>query len=162
MANPTSDRTTLCTLTMFTNNLLRLAFYGIVFCSLISASTCSAEETEQEISAEEVISETVGIELGEFFIRDVRGSEGVKTRVSFTLYADVPLDRETSFRALQQQYEQRIRDQVILAIRLCQTSQFQEPTLHSLKRRIGVRLRRMIPGFQAEGLMFKDFAYFND
>lgn len=120
------------------------------------------EEAKQEESMEEDASESVGVELGEFFIRDVRGSEGVKTRVSFTIFADIALENEEAFREIQTKHEQRIRDQIILAIRLCQTTHFQEPTLHSLKRRIWVRLYRMIPDFEARGLMFKDFAYFTD
>lgn len=146
-------------------SFFRYGFACLLFGSLlVSTETCTAAEeveAEQEESTEEV-PQSVGFELGEFFIRDVRGSEGVKTRVSFTLYADVASENEATFQPLQKKHEQRIRDQIILAVRLCQTNHFQEPTLHSLKRLIWVRLHRMIPGFKINGLMFKDFAYFTD
>ncbi len=122
----------------------------------------TVEESEEEVVDSEQELEPVGIKLGDFFYRDVRASEGVKLRISFTLFAEVKQEKEDRFLKIYDHTVKRIRDQVIIAIRLSETHDFQEPSLMKLKRRIKIRFHRVIPQLEIEDLMLRDFTYFTD
>lgn len=121
-----------------------------------------SEESEEEVVEPEVEVETIGIELGDFHYRDVRSSEGVKLRISFTLFAEIKQEDEKQFMQIYENSLKRIRDQVIIAIRLSETHDFQEPSLAKLKRRMKIRLHRVLPHLEIEDLMLRDFTYFTD
>ena len=127
-----------------------------------SRQTSFVEESEEEVVESEVEVEPIGIELGDFHYRDVRSSEGVKLRISFTLFAEVKQENENQFMRVYENSVKRIRDQVIIAIRLSETHDFQEPSLAKLKRRMKIRLHRVLPHLEIEDLMLRDFTYFTD
>lgn len=95
--------------------------------------------------------------LGDYDLRAVHDANGQRSRVRFTLHAtasdDVPLAAELKTK------KQRVRDQVIVALRLATTSDFEEPTLTRIKRRILARLWRVFPELRINALYMSNFAY---
>lgn len=118
------------------------------------AQAAAPDGDPEDAAAEEPVS---GVLLGDFFVRNVRGAENLKTRLSFSLYAAVPAEREAEFRDLLEGRRHRVRDQVMTAVRLTETAALQEPSLARLKRRVLLRLRRTMPELKIDGLHFGAF-----
>ena len=132
------------------------AAWGIALAEAVAAPTEEHEEQTDETS------EIRGVLLGDFFFRDIRGAEGIKTRLSFSLYASVSEEHEGEFRRLLEKRRHRVREQVITAIRLTATADLQQPSLDRLKRRILMRLRRTSPGLGIGELHFREFTLLFD
>lgn len=121
----------------------------------VSASSQESEETAEEEGP-------IGIFLGEYFIRDIHESENAKTRLSFSLYAAVKPEDEKAFATELAQYQGRVHDLVLTAIRLSDNPDFQEPSLDRLKWRMLLRFRRGLPNLKIEHLHFRRYVFFID
>lgn len=121
-----------------------------------AANGADAEETVEEPPA------PVGVSLGSYYFREVRGTEGTKTRLSFSLYASVEQEHEAAFREILKAHEGRIRDQVITSLRLTETRDLNEPDLTRVRRRMLLRLRRTLPQLKIENLHFREFTLMAD
>lgn len=108
---------------------------------------------------ENVATRPVGFDLGRYAIKDLRGAEGRTTRLSFQLHTSVAGDQAEQFRELLKTRKQRVRDQVILASRLTEPTDFSEPNLQRFRRRITIRLRRAVPGLKVDDVYLSDFRY---
>ncbi|MGI9455703.1 MAG: hypothetical protein ACR2NU_04030 [Aeoliella sp.] len=100
--------------------------------------------------------------LGEFSIKDFRPVEHEKVKLKFTVYVEVVDGREERFEQLWDDYEHRVRDQVITAARLVPTVDYDDPTLRALRRRIHLRLRRAVPELPIDGVFVSDFSFLVD
>lgn len=105
---------------------------------------------------------TSAVSLGEYTISDLRAVEGAKLRIHFELYAYVDGKGAGSLRGKVEEYKHRIRNEVLIAIRLCDQSDFQEPDLDHVRRRILARLNRSLPALPIERLLVGAFEYFVD
>lgn len=102
------------------------------------------------------------VELGRFSIRDLRPAEGVKLRLAFTLYANVEAESFERTAGLVEKRRHRIRNAVLTAIRTAEQSDFQQPGLERLRRRVFVRLQRVEPQLPVQELLIGEFEYFVD
>lgn len=137
----------------------RAGWIGAGLAVLLIADPAVGAKPDDE-AAEEVVID--GVLIGDFMFRGIRGAEGVKTRLSFSLYAAVDNAERDQFERVLEQRRHRIREQVITAIRLTKTSDLQEPSLARLKRRILMRLRRTSPGLPIHDLHFRQLALMFD
>lgn len=100
-----------------------------------------------------------GIKLGEFLLRDFSPIEEMKMRLHFTLYAVVKREHAAAMEKHLHDHEARIRDHVLTAVRLVPWRAFEEPDLHTFRRRILLRLRRAMPDLEIEDLCLTDFNF---
>ncbi|TWT96709.1 hypothetical protein Pla108_24830 [Botrimarina colliarenosi] len=100
--------------------------------------------------------------LGRFMMRDFRVVEGSKLRISFALYAEVDATLAAAVAEFLETHEHRVRDEVLVSIRTCDQSDFQEPDLTRMRRRVMARLQRAMPMIPIEGLLIGEFEFFND
>lgn len=129
---------------------------------LAASPAMAAPEPAKEEAAEPT---TEAVLLGRFRIRDMRAAEGIKLRLNFALYAEVDSSQAEQVKQIEQLIEQRknrVRSEVIIAIRTAEQSDFQEPGLERLRRRIFVRLRRTEPRLPVQELLIGEFEYFTD
>ncbi|QDU86831.1 hypothetical protein Pla175_01840 [Pirellulimonas nuda] len=101
----------------------------------------------------------VGVEAGSFFIKNFHPTEGVKQKIAFTLQLEAPAEGAQRTRDLLAALNGRFRDEVITAVRSCDTEVFQEPSLARLSRSITARLRRTLPQLAVGKIYFTDFEY---
>ena len=121
----------------------------------------AATDTKADEAAE-VEPQVEGVLLGRFFIRDVRGAEGVSVRISFALYAAVDPEQADAFRAVLTRVEKRLKSEVLVAVRMSRLRDFQEPDLARFRRRTLLRLRRTTPELPIDRLLIGEFEYFVD
>jgi hypothetical protein len=100
-----------------------------------------------------------GIKLGDFLLRDHSPIEGVKTRISFTLFAAVKKEHAAEFEKILHHQQARINDHILTAVRLVPLQAFDEPELKTFRRRIQLRLRRAMPELKMDELYLTDFNF---
>ena len=142
-----------------TRQLVLIGFTLILALALPRPSG-AAEKHEGETPQE--VDRPAALNLGEYSLREVRGAEGTKIRLDFTLYARVDYESLDQMERLHKMLKHRVREQVLIATRLCDTKEFQEPDLIRMKRRILTRLKRALPQLAIQELYFREFAYFLD
>ncbi len=127
---------------------------------LFACPQASSAESESSLAAESPAHQ--GYKLGDFRIKAFRPIEREKVKMQFTLYAEVAEGTQERFEQLQEKYEHRIRNQIITAARLIPSIDYDDPTLHALRRLIYLRLRRNLPELRIESVFVSDFSYLGD
>lgn len=100
--------------------------------------------------------------LGEFAIKDYRPVERQKVKLLLTVWVEVPEEDYRQFEQLWPSREHRVRSQVITAARLVPGEEYDDPTLHALRRRIYFRLRRALPELPVAEVFVSDFSYLRE
>ena len=142
------------------NNRFFALLLAMLF-TLCAPSVAIAEEAVEETEAEPAPAPSA-IDLGFYSLRDVRSAEDEKFRLNFALQARVEPDKLYEMEQFQKKSEHRIREQVLIAVRLSESKDFQEPKLMRLKRRIMMRLKRVLPNLEIQELYISEFGYFVD
>ena len=102
------------------------------------------------------------VSVGEYMISDLRAAEGAKLRISFELYIDADDEHLDELHAMVGDYRHRIRSEVIVAIRTSEQTDFEEPGLDRMRRRILARLKRALPELPIDKLYVGAFQYFSE
>jgi hypothetical protein len=121
----------------------------------------SAEELPGEEAEEVPIDESKRrtFELGEFVIKSFRPVEQEQLVIRLIVHAEVTPEQKARFTALWPSYQQRVRSQIITAVRVVSPQEFDDPQLRALRRRIFLRLRRVLPDLPIEQIYVSDFSY---
>lgn len=98
-------------------------------------------------------------ELGNFRIKNFRPVEREKVRLDFTVWVEVEDGKQTNFQQVWNTRKHRIRNQIITSARLVPPNEFEDPTLHALRRRIFLRLRRAVPELPVSEVFISEFSY---
>lgn len=131
---------------------------------VFGVSTVGAQQVAQEGGAAEEEEERVRptIDLGMFQVKDFRPTRNETAKVTFKIY--LALDRtvdEQTVEALEY-WKHRLRDQVIIAIRLSQTKDFLEPDLSRLRRFILVRTNRVLKASLVSEALLTEYSFKTD
>lgn len=145
--------------------LTPLALLGLMMLATTAAAEEQADKKAQAGEVEpgdEAVEEPpmVGFELGQFYLKDFRAVEGVKTRLRFTVHASVKSEASEAFEKRLERRKMRVRSQVITAMRLADPAEYEDPHLKLIRRRLFLRLRRALPDLQIDEIYFSDFSYF--
>ncbi len=146
-----------------------IAFASILAATIIvggMAETCPvyaqevvAEDSaasEQEAEAEKV---RPTIDLGIFNVKDFRPSQNETLKLSFTIHLALQNSVNESTVKQLERWQHRLRDQVIVAIRLSETIDFLEPNLNKFRRRISLRVNRVLKGLLVSEAMLTEFTF---
>ena len=142
-----------------------LVVRGLLLVVLLLAVGCGGEETsaEKEKSKEALAekakkeAERVNVAVGKFVIREPRPTENMKLDLRFNLDIVVQQKNKAKLEEEIETHRNRLKDQVITAIRTAQTPEFDEPTLDKIKHRIQIRIRSLLEGIPIEGLYITDY-----
>lgn len=118
------------------------------------AEEAPAEEDEQLAAAE-----MTEVELGTFHSLSHNLNTGSKTNIDFKLFATVLKDEENEFFDLYAANEHRIREQVTITVRGADLSDFTDPTLGLIKRRILEKTNRALGKPLLHEAIFSDFSF---
>lgn len=99
------------------------------------------------------------VQIGRFYIRDLRATEDAKVRLSFTLHAKIDPEHTHFAMKFVEGHKHRLRNEVLTAVRTCEQNDFQEPGLNRFRRRIHARLHRAVPQLPIELLLIGEYEY---
>lgn len=98
-------------------------------------------------------------ELGDFELREVQSTRKKTTEIVFSAYfvigKEVPKERIQEL----EHWKQRLRDQVIIAVRTAKNMDFQEPDLERLRRIILFRVRRLLKEDVVQDVLISKFTF---
>jgi len=133
---------------------------------LAAANTEEADETEtatdtasKEDKALLAGAEMVEVPLGSFHVLSQNLESGTKTNVDFDLHATVLADEESEFFNLFTANEHRIREQVQVTVRGADLTDFTDPTLGLIKRRILEKTNRALGKPLLHEAIFSKFSF---
>ncbi|MEM8947027.1 MAG: hypothetical protein AAGD11_17765 [Planctomycetota bacterium] len=120
-----------------------------------SSSMESASEQDRKLAT----SDMTEVDLGTFHSLSHNLNTGSKTNVDFRLFATVLRDEENAFFDLYTANEHRIREQVQITVRGADLSDFSDPTLGLIKRRILEKTNRALGKPLLHEVIFSDFSF---
>jgi hypothetical protein len=119
------------------------------------ATPAAQEQDEAEAQAKQ----PTGVSLGEFVVRDYHPVEGVRSMLRFELYAEVPSAELTKIESLLSHRRHKLRNHVITAARTVTLTDFEDPKLELVRRRILMRLRRAIPELPLKDVLLTQYEF---
>lgn len=119
------------------------------------------EETPEEDASQQQLatSEMTEVDLGTFHSLSHNLATGSKTNIDFRLFATVLKDEESEFFDLFTANEHRVREQVQITIRGADVTDFTDPTLGLIKRRILEKTNRALGKPLLHEAIFSDFSF---
>lgn len=145
-------------------SIVALLVAGGLVCAVAGCGGGSAEAQTALSAAEQAAAEAesylpMGIELGQFELREIHPVEGTRSTLTFTLYASV---RERDADRLEELLENRrykVRDHVMTAVRTAALDELDDPDLATLRRRVKLRLARFLPELTFDDILVTDFNF---
>lgn len=110
--------------------------------------------------AEPAPEESLGdLAVGRFRIVQQKPGPNGRSRLSFVIHFVPEKDGQEGFPEMLASRRQRARDQVLIAMRMADPRDFQEPDLKALRKRIKYLIRRAIPDLPVGDVYFSEFDY---
>ncbi|MCA9257930.1 MAG: flagellar basal body-associated FliL family protein [Planctomycetales bacterium] len=109
-------------------------------------------------ASDEEAPQIVYFDLGEFKIKDFRPTRNETADVRFELQIELPPNPSEELTKRVANAKNRLRDQVIVAVRLSSTADFAEPHLIKLRKTILRRINRVLDNVRIESVYLTDFA----
>ena len=132
--------------------------------SFVQSCPASAQQVnEKEPATEEALAESKQIrqtiDLGSFQIRELRPTKNETAKVSFTMHLALApsVDKRTAKQLVH--WRHRLRNQVIIAIRVADTKDFLEPGLNHFRRTILLRVNRLLQAALVTEAWLTEFTY---
>lgn len=120
-------------------------------------TTTEPEQIESQAPEEKPIKPA--LDLGSFKVNDLRPAHNETAKLTFSLH--LQFSEETTAAQLKklEGWKHRLRDQVITAVRLAETKDFQEPDLKRLRRLILIRVNRLFRTKLAEEVLLTEYLF---
>jgi hypothetical protein len=136
----------------------------IVVGGLLEIGTAYAQEvvheegdaSKQATEAKEVRST---IDLGMFQVKDLRPSQNETAKIFFSVHLAMHQGVSQSTVKQLERWQHRLRDQVIIAIRLSEAQDFLEPDLAKFRRSISLRVNRVLKALLVSEAMLTEFTF---
>jgi len=120
------------------------------------AATSQTSSPESATDAEEL---PRTIDLGDFRIRDLRPTSGETASLRFKMHLKLSSLSNQDHLSQLQQWQHRLRNQVIIAVRMADTKDFAQPGLGRLRRLILLRTNRMLRSQLVEEVYLTEFTF---
>lgn len=138
------------------------AFCCLLTAGLLFVAGCEKNDdaTKTEVSeAEQAEKENafVSVDLGTYCVREPKPIENLKIDLRFAVQAAVRKKDQERFEQYVASHENKVRDQIILAVRTAESFEFDEPKLDMLRHRILLRIASVLGGQSVEDLYVTDF-----
>ncbi len=117
------------------------------------AASADAEPVAEEESVRP------SLDLGKFKINDLRPTRNETAKLTFTLHLAFSKDLTEAQITQLERWKHRLRDQVITAIRITPTKDFQEPDLNHLRRKILNRVNRLFQANLAKEVLLTEYLF---
>ncbi len=137
---------------------LALLVLAALAASPARASDHAAPAHGAEAAAEAGPPRTDQLELGKFRVRGCRTTDQEIFDIQFGLHLVLSTKTTAADFASLEQWKNRLRDQVIIAVRSAEPTDFAEPDLRRVQRLILFRVKRLATGVGMIGVYLTDFS----
>ncbi len=142
---------------------VRILLVAAILSTALANPTRAQEPSEGDSAStdatveEEALNPT--LDLGEFKINDLRPTRNMTAKLTFKLHLAFSKSlTETQVEQLER-WKHRLRDQVIVATRITQAKEFQEPDLSRFQKTILVRVNRLFQSKIAEDVLLTEYLF---
>lgn len=118
-----------------------------------------APENEAAASEQKVEVVRPTIDLGAFHVKDLRPARNETAKLSFTIHLALQQSVSQSTVKQLERWQHRLRNEVLIAIRLTETKEFLEPNLDKFRRRILVRVNRTLKAILVSEALLTEFTF---
>lgn len=144
--------------------VLRLAAscaLGLLMGSPLAAQTESSESVAGETPPEESLQiHTVPkIDLGYFEIKNLEPTRNLTSKVAFGMHLTLRDDVSEQDLEAVQKWKNRLREQVLVAVRMAEIVDFLDPKLLRFRRSILYRVNRLLKPVKVEDVLLADFTF---
>ncbi|TWU30318.1 hypothetical protein [Bythopirellula polymerisocia] len=147
----------------------RIRFSKLLLCLLsiaLGTSTAMGQEAPAEdqgaSASQEATTENVvqpKLDLGIIEIKNLEPTRNQTSKVTFEMHLTLPADTDPALVAALGHWQHRLREQVIVAIRVAELGDYLDPELVRLRKQILYRVNRLLKGTQAENVLLADFTF---
>ncbi len=135
--------------------------FALIFTAMILAGVpAHAQEAPENKPADENLEEArATIDLGTFQVKDLRPTRNETIKVSFAIHLALhPSVGKSTVKQLER-WQHRLRDQVLVVIRLSETKDFLEPNLAKFRRCISLRINRTLKAVLVSEALLTEFTF---
>ncbi len=125
------------------------------------AATELDDGTDDDLEEEKPkdVEETVEVSLGAFNMTTFQ-PPNTTLRINFELYGEVTLDDQAKFSEIYEEKQHRFREQVLVIVRSSEVSDFTDPVLGLLKRKIFKKINQLVGPPTLRKLIISKFDYY--
>ena len=113
--------------------------------------------TTTEVATEKVVSPK--LDLGLLEIKNLEPTRNQTSKVNFEMHLALPADTDPALVKALEHWQHRLREQVIVAIRVAELGDYLDPQLARLRKQILYRVNRTLKGTQAEDVLLANFMF---
>ncbi len=114
-------------------------------------------DSQAESAAEEDAPLT--LDLGRFSIKELRPTRNETLETTFAIHLKISPAGSKDLVEQLELWKHRLRSQVIVAARTAETTEFREPDLHRLRRRMLLRVNRMLKNSIISEILLSEFTF---
>jgi len=136
--------------------------HGVLALAGVLATTGPAhaqEVAKNETPAESAEEARATIDLGTFQVRDLRPARNETVKLSFAIHLALHPSVSQSTVEQLERWQHRLRDQVLIVIRLSATKDFLEPNLDKFRRSISLRVNRALKAILVSEALLTEFTF---
>ncbi|NOY30273.1 MAG: hypothetical protein GXP28_08875 [Planctomycetes bacterium] len=141
---------------MRNENLAAMIVAGV----LVATGPVHSQEVAQNEAPTESAEETrATIDLGTFQVKDLRPTRNETVKLSFAIHLALHPSVSQSTVEQLERWQHRLRDQVLIVIRLSATKDFLEPNLDKFRRSISLRVNRALKAILVSEALLTEFTF---
>lgn len=133
---------------------------------MILGSTAAAEDSlPEELASGPSTKAASGIvvlpklDLGVLEIKNLEPTRNQTSKVTFAMHLTFPPETDPAIVTALENWQHRLREQVIIAIRVAELGDYMDPQLLRLRKQILYRINRVLKGIQAQDVLLADFTF---
>jgi len=131
----------------------------LVSCVGLMSPAWGQQEQPEDSSVEVELATQMIMDLGHIEVENVEPIRNQTEKISVQIRLVLAESADEKVLASLEHWRHRLRDQVIIAIRSCNTSDFLEPELHRLRSQIQYRLKRTLKSRLVEDVLLADYSF---
>lgn len=124
-----------------------------------AADLDSGSLSETGDQADAILEDQVEVDLGQFTVTAYQPVSNTTVRIDFHLYGTVGVEDQTTFEEAWLENTHRLRDQVIVTVRGCETTELTDAGLGLIKRKILEKTNRTLGKPLLQAVIFSDFSF---
>ena len=125
-----------------------------------SGRTASQNPQDKELNEKTLqIRWTPKLDLGSFEIQNLEPARALTSKITFELHLTLPEETSPADLATLEHWQHRLREQVIVAVRVSDIVDFLDPKLDRFRRHILYRVNRLLGQIKAQEVLLADFTF---
>lgn len=134
-------------------------FVFLLLCPSAVAEDAPSQEQNTDVSPAPEVTVIPKLDLGLLEVKNLEPTRNQTSKVTFGMHLAFAPGTDPAIVSALQHWQHRLREQVIVAIRVAELGDYLDPELLRLRKQILYRINRVLKGVQAEDILLADFTY---